>query len=60
MPCEQPTNWKIIITQKFSHKIKSSDPHIRLPILGVAWGQGAVCQWEEEPPKDLALVVNGV
>ena len=39
MPCEQPTNWKIIITQKFSHKIKSSDPYSRLPILGVVGGR---------------------
>ena len=39
MPCEQPTNWKIIITQKFSHKIKSSDPYSRLPVLGVVGGK---------------------
>ena len=44
----QPTKWRIIILQKFSHRSESSKPHIRLPILGVQ-------HWEEEPPERLAL-----
>ena len=43
----QPTNWKIIVPQKLSHRNESSEPHNRLPSLGV-W------QWEEEPPENLA------
>ena len=31
---EQPTNWKIIISQRFSHRRKSYEPHIRLSSLG--------------------------
>lgn len=51
MPCEQPTNWKIIITQKFSHKIKSSDPHIRLPILGVVGGREQSVNGRRNPQR---------
>ena len=43
-----PTDWKIIILQRFSHQNESSEPHLRLPSLGV-------CHWEEEPPDHLAL-----
>ena len=42
-----PTNWKIIVPQKLSHRNESSERHMSLPSLGV-W------QWEEEPPKNLA------
>ena len=42
------TNWKILILQSFSHRSDSSNPHVRLPRLGV-WHQ------EEEHPKHLAL-----
>ena len=28
----QPTNRKTIISQKFSHRTESSEPHIRLPV----------------------------
>ena len=49
----QPTNWKIIITQKFSHRNKSSEPHARVPSLGVL-------QQEEEPPENLALKAGRV
>ena len=48
MPGGWPTNWKIIVPQKFSHRSKSSEPHVRLPSLGV-W------QLEEVPPENLAL-----
>ena len=30
----QPTNQKLIISWKFSHRSKSSEPHIKLPSLG--------------------------
>ena len=53
MPGEGCMNWKIIISQKFSHRIEISGPHIRLPSLGV-W------QEEKEPPENLALKVSGV
>ena len=43
-----PTNWKIIITQRFSHRSESSEPQARLLSLGV-WHQ------EEEPLEHLAL-----
>ena len=48
LPGGQPTNWKIIILQRISHKNESSDSLIRLPSLGV-WHQ------EEEPPQHFAL-----
>ena len=43
-----PTNWKITISQGFSYRNESAEPHIRLPSLGV-W------HWEGEPPVPLAL-----
>ena len=43
-----PTNWKIIISQKFSHRSESSEPHFRVPSLGV-W------HWGEKPPEHLTL-----
>ena len=46
-----PTNWRIIILQ-FSHMSESSEPHVRLPSLGV-W------HWEEENPEHLALKASG-
>ena len=50
-PGGQPTNWKIIISQRFSHRSESSEPHVRLPSLGV-WHQ------EEEPLVHLATSVG--
>ena len=38
----QIPHWKIIISQSFSHRSESSEPHIRLPSLG-AW------RWAEDP-----------
>lgn len=34
----QPTNWKIIVLQKFPHWSESPEPHIRLPSLREAGG----------------------
>ena len=42
------TNWRIIMSQKFIHRSESSEPHIRLPSLGV-WHR------VEDPPEHLAL-----
>ena len=47
-PGAQPTNWKIITLQKFSHRSESSESHIRLPSLRV-WLR------EEECPEYLAF-----
>ena len=52
----QPTNWKIIMLQKFPHWSESSEPHIRLSSLR---------EWKEElppppQPKNLALKDSGV
>ena len=47
------TNWKIIISQRFSDRSESSESHIRLPSQGVF-------HWEEEPPEHLALKAKGL
>ena len=52
-PGRRPTNWKIIISQRFCHRSESSELHVRLPSLGV-WHQ------EEEPPEHLALKARGL
>ena len=49
----QTPNWKISISQKFSHRSESSESHIKLLSLGV-W------QWEEETPENLALKASRV
>ena len=46
------TNWRIIILEKFSNRSESYEPHIRLPRLGVWYG-------EEDPPEHLTLKLNG-
>ena len=48
----RPTNWRTIISQKFSHRSESSELHVRLPSLGV-W------HWEEDCPEHLALKASG-
>ena len=48
----QPTNRKIIISQKFSHRSESSEPHTRLPNV-----EGWSC---EKPPEHLALKASKV
>lgn len=42
------SKWRIIVVQKFSHKSKSSEPHVRFHSL-------RVLHWEDEPPEYLAL-----
>ena len=54
-PGGQPTNCKIIILQRFSHRSERSETHVRLPSLG----GGGVWHQEEEPPEHLALKVSG-
>ena len=34
LPCGQPTNWRTVISQKFSHTIESSEPYVRVPSEG--------------------------
>ena len=51
-PDGQPANQKTIIPQKLSHRSESSEPHVRLPSLGV--------QPEVECPEDLALKARRV
>ena len=48
----QPTNRKIIISQKFSHRSESSEPHTRLPNV-----EGWFCK---KPPEHLALKARKV
>ena len=52
LPGGWPTNWKIIISQRFSHRNESSEPNVRLLSLR-SWHQ------EDEPPKHLALKARG-
>ena len=50
-PSGLPTNWKIMISQRFSHRIENSEsPHQGLQPEGLA---------EEEPPEHLALKGSG-
>ena len=51
-PGGQPTNWRIIISQNFSCRSESSEPHARLPSLGVS-------HWEEAPLEHLPLKACG-
>ena len=51
-PGGQPTNWRIIILQKFSHRSENFEPHVRPLSLGV-WHR------KEEPPGHLALKASG-
>ena len=44
----RPTNWRIIILQKFSHWSEGSEPHVRLPNLGVR-------QQDQESPGNLPV-----
>lgn len=47
-----PTNQKLVILQSFSHRSKSSEPHITLSSQGVQ-------NREAEPPEHLALKASG-
>ena len=44
-PSRQPTNWRTIISKKFSHCCKSSRAHNRFPNLGIT-------QKDSEPPRE--------
>ena len=44
--------WKVIISQRLTHRSESSDFHIKFPCLGI-W------HWEGEPPEHLALRASG-
>ena len=48
-----PTNYKINILQRFSHRSESSDLHIRLPSPGVQ-------HREDKPPEHLSLGPAGL
>ena len=52
LPGRRPQHWKIIISQRFSHRNERSELHIRLPCLGVR-------HQEEKPPEHLALKASG-
>ena len=47
------TNWRTIIPQKSTHWSEGSEPHVRLPNLGV-W------QWEEEFPENQTLKASRI
>ena len=49
----QPTNWRTIITRKFSHCCKSSRAHNRFPSLGI-W------QKDWESPGNLNMKASGI
>ena len=46
-----PSNWEMVISQRFSDRSQSSKPHTRLPSLGV-W------KWEEGPSEQVVLKVK--
>ena len=50
----QPTNWKTIIPQKFSHWSERSEPHVRFPSCLGVW------QREESLPENLALKTSRI
>ena len=47
-----PTDWRIVISKKFSHYCEGSEPHVRLSSLGIQqrdWGPRESClegQWD--------------
>ena len=47
------TNWRTLIPQKSTHWREGSEPHVRLPNLGVR-------QWEEEFPENQTLKASGI
>lgn len=48
MPGGWPTNWKIIIPPRISHRKESSEPRIRLPNLEVWWQEEALREYDFE------------
>ena len=47
-----PTDWKVTGSQRLAYRSESSEPHIKLPRVGI-W------HWEKEPPEHLALKASG-
>ena len=47
-----PTDWKLIGSQRLIYRSESSEPHIKLPHVGI-W------HWEKEPLEHLALKASG-
>ena len=48
----QLTDWKVTVSQRLTYRSESSEPHIKLPHVGI-W------HWEKEPPEHLALKASG-
>ena len=48
-----PTDWKLTGSQRLPYRSESSEPHIKLPRVGI-W------HWEKEPLEHLALKASGV
>ena len=46
------TDWKVTGSQRLTCRSESSEPHIKLPRVGI-W------HWEKEPPEHLALKASG-
>ena len=46
------TDWKLTSSQRLTYRSENSEPHIKLPCVGV-W------QWEKEPLEHLALKASG-
>ena len=49
----RPTDWKVTVSQRLTHRSESSEPQVRSPHLGI-WHP------EEEPPEHLALRTSRV
>ena len=47
------TDWKVTVSQRLTYRSESSEPHIKLPCLGI-W------HWEKEPLEHLALKARGL
>ena len=53
LPVGRSTDRKVTGSQRLTYKSKSSEPHIKLPCLGI-W------HWEKEPLEHLALKARGL
>ena len=48
----RPTGWNVTVSQRLTYRSESSEPHIKLPLVGI-W------HWKEEPLEHLALKASG-
>ena len=48
----QPIDWKVTVSQRFTYRSESSEPHIK-PSCAGTW------HWEKEPLEHLALKASG-